>query len=149
MQTCIIHSLKEQQQSPKFMALHNHFLYCFPDVKAGLEHNRGHLTIFRKVFWKISRRVRGLIFHLFPHYLLEEIVCCRKAIWPWESGELGHGLLLCTAPDTGHKTHICLSSSLSLFPGQQLSYWLWEFLSSCFGKKTYYINIGINTFKYS
>jgi len=27
MQTCIIYSLKEQQ-NPKFMALHNHFLYC-------------------------------------------------------------------------------------------------------------------------
>ena len=46
-------------------------------------------------------------------------------------------------------THTCPSSSLSLFPGQQLSYWFWEFLSSCFGKKTYYMNIGINTLKYS
>ena len=94
MQTCIIHLLKEQQQSPKFMALHNHFLYCFPDVKAGLEHNRGHLTIFRKVFWKISRRVRGLIFHLFPHYLLEEIASGR----PSDPGNLGSlAMVSCSA----------------------------------------------------
>lgn len=110
----------------KCMALHSHFLYCMVlNSFAFLILNQGWMTI--EDIWSFLEGLlenfqQGERIHFPPlsslPFCRRLSICFRKAVWPWESGEHSHGLLLCMAPDTGHEPYTCLSSSLLLFPGQ-------------------------------